>query len=108
MAKVMVSLPDELLKRIDEEAKRTGRSRSGLLQYAARLDLTEKATRVPPGDRPGVQAVMARTKEILRRHPPDPDAPDSTQLIREARDTRYGAGWWKTGRHEYPDEGGSD
>jgi predicted transcriptional regulator len=101
--KVMVSLPDELLKRIDDEAKRTGRTRSGLLQYAARLYLTEKATRVPPGDRPEVQAAMARAKEILRRNPPAPDAPDSTQIIRKARDTRYGAGWWKSGRHEYPD-----
>jgi len=96
--KVMVSLPDELLKRIDEEAKRTGRTRSGLLQYAARLYLTEKATRVPPGERPEVQAAMARAKEIIRRPPPDPDAPDSTQIIREARDTRYGPGETSTGR----------
>ena len=100
----MVSLPEELLNRIDDEAKRTGRTRSGLLQYAARLYLTGKATRVPPGDRPEVQAAMARAREILRRHPQDPDAPDSTRLIREARDTRYGAGWWKTGRHEYLEE----
>jgi metal-responsive CopG/Arc/MetJ family transcriptional regulator len=36
MAKVMVSLPDELLLSIDREAARTGMTRSGLLRrYAA-------------------------------------------------------------------------
>jgi metal-responsive CopG/Arc/MetJ family transcriptional regulator len=36
MAKVMVSLPDELLRSIDREAARTGMTRSGLLRtYAA-------------------------------------------------------------------------
>lgn len=35
MAKVMISLPDDLLARIDQEAKRRGRSRSGFLQEAA-------------------------------------------------------------------------
>ena len=99
----MVSLPEELLKRIDDEAKRTGRTRSGLLQYAARLYLTEKASRVPPGERPEVQAAMARAKEILRRHPQDPGAPDSTQIIREARDTRYGSGETSTGRRREAD-----
>ncbi|MBN8868796.1 MAG: ribbon-helix-helix protein, CopG family [Solirubrobacterales bacterium] len=39
MAKVMVSIPDELLARIDAEAKRQGTSRSGLLQQAARTEI---------------------------------------------------------------------
>jgi metal-responsive CopG/Arc/MetJ family transcriptional regulator len=35
MAKVMVSLPDDLLRAIDEEAVRRGTSRSGLLRELA-------------------------------------------------------------------------
>jgi metal-responsive CopG/Arc/MetJ family transcriptional regulator len=96
--KVMVSLPEELLKRIDEDAQRTGRTRSGLLQYAARLYLTEKASRIPPGERPEVQAAMARAKEMLKRRLPDPQDSDSTELIRQARDSRYGSGRRSTGK----------
>jgi hypothetical protein len=36
MAKVMVSIPDDLLGQIDAEARRRGVSRSGFLQEAAR------------------------------------------------------------------------
>lgn len=39
MAKVMISLPDELLGQLDEEARRRGTTRSGLLQDAARREL---------------------------------------------------------------------
>ena len=39
MAKVMVSIPDELLARIDAEAKRQGTTRSGLLQQAAMTEI---------------------------------------------------------------------
>lgn len=35
MAKVMISLPDELLERIDAEAARSGRSRSAVIRGAA-------------------------------------------------------------------------
>jgi Arc/MetJ-type ribon-helix-helix transcriptional regulator len=38
-AKVMVSIPDELLERIDREAGERGTSRSGFLQEAARREL---------------------------------------------------------------------
>jgi metal-responsive CopG/Arc/MetJ family transcriptional regulator len=40
MAKVMVSLPDEVLRTIDVEAERRGTTRSGLLR-----ELAEEATR---------------------------------------------------------------
>jgi hypothetical protein len=39
MAKVMVSIPDDLLAEIDSEAIRQGTSRSALLQKAARLEI---------------------------------------------------------------------
>jgi metal-responsive CopG/Arc/MetJ family transcriptional regulator len=39
MAKVMVSLPDELLGALDAEAQRRGTSRSALLQAGARHEI---------------------------------------------------------------------
>jgi hypothetical protein len=39
MAKVMVSLPDELLGALDAEAQRRGTSRSALLQQGARHEI---------------------------------------------------------------------
>ena len=39
MAKVMVSLPDDVLARIDDEARRRGTTRSGLLREAALREL---------------------------------------------------------------------
>ncbi len=43
MAKVMVSLPDDLLSRIDERARRRGTSRSGLLRELAERELRDDA-----------------------------------------------------------------
>lgn len=40
----MVSLPDELLAELDEEAKRRSTSRSGLLATAARRELTRRGS----------------------------------------------------------------
>lgn len=39
MAKVMISVPDELLVRIDAHARRSGTTRSGLLQELAEREL---------------------------------------------------------------------
>jgi predicted DNA-binding protein len=39
VAKVMISLPDELLARLDEQARRRGTSRSGLLRELAEREL---------------------------------------------------------------------
>jgi hypothetical protein len=40
VAKVMVSIPDDLLELLDAEAKRRGTSRSALLQTGARRELS--------------------------------------------------------------------
>jgi predicted transcriptional regulator len=56
MAKVMVSVPDALLKHIDAEAKRRGTSRSAFLQQAARQEIG-----LGPPDR---DEIMARLDEI--------------------------------------------
>lgn len=45
MAKVMVSIPDDLLDEIDREASSRGVSRSRFLQDLARGELSDEATR---------------------------------------------------------------
>lgn len=97
MAKVMVSLPEDLLAAIDAEARDSGRTRSGLLQHAARLYLAGNAARPPPGERPEVRAAMARARRTVARHG-DKLSGDSTELIRAARDGRRGSGRRSTGR----------
>jgi metal-responsive CopG/Arc/MetJ family transcriptional regulator len=44
MAKVMVSLPDDLLKAVDIEAERRGTTRSGLLRELAEETLRRRTT----------------------------------------------------------------
>jgi metal-responsive CopG/Arc/MetJ family transcriptional regulator len=39
MAKVMISIPDDLLARLDDRARRRGTSRSGLLRELAEREL---------------------------------------------------------------------
>jgi metal-responsive CopG/Arc/MetJ family transcriptional regulator len=39
VAKVMISIPDDLLARIDAQAKRSGETRSGFLQRLAEREL---------------------------------------------------------------------
>ena len=45
MAKVMVSLPDKLLRAVDVEASRRGTTRSGLLRELAEETLRQRSTR---------------------------------------------------------------
>jgi metal-responsive CopG/Arc/MetJ family transcriptional regulator len=40
MAKVMISFPDDLLARLDDHARRSGMTRSGLLRRLAERELT--------------------------------------------------------------------
>ena len=77
MAKVMVSIPDGLLERIDRAARARGTSRSGLLQAAAEREL---ASRSPEEMRAAIaraRAAMAGAPEI-----------DAVAAIRAERDRR--------------------
>lgn len=77
MSKVMVSLPDDLLVKIDAEAQRRSMSRSALLAAAVRREL----------DRPDpdvVAAAIARSEERFRRA----GAFDAMALVRADRDRR--------------------
>lgn len=78
MAKVMVSIPDELLVEIDAEAARRSTSRSALLAAAARRELS----------RPRSAEMMAIIEESRRRF--ERAGPfDSADLIRAERDRRW-------------------
>jgi hypothetical protein len=46
VAKVLVSIPDALLRRVDDAASRTGETRSGFLQRIAEREVAESNARV--------------------------------------------------------------
>jgi Arc/MetJ-type ribon-helix-helix transcriptional regulator len=77
MAKVMVSLPDEMLSRIDSEARRRGTSRSELLREAALRELGRP-------DRAVLEAALARSRARFARA----GRFDAAVLIRAERDAR--------------------
>lgn len=78
MAKVMVSLPDDLLKAVDIEADRKGTTRSGYLR-----SLAEESLRSRSLDR------AARMKEIDRRDgSPAGHGGGAAELVKASRPQR--------------------
>jgi hypothetical protein len=75
--KVMVSIPDDLLERIDREAGQRGTTRSGFLQEAARRELGWP-------DPAAIDAALARGREALEGLSDF----ESADLIRSERDGR--------------------
>lgn len=83
MAKVLVSMDEALLGRIDEAARAAGLSRSAYLAGLAARDLGEERG---PGASPKVRAALRRLDELMARYPTP--AEDSTAAIRAERDAR--------------------
>jgi metal-responsive CopG/Arc/MetJ family transcriptional regulator len=81
VAKVMISIPDDLLERVDQRATALDETRSGFLQRVAEAELeaSEAANR----------AEARRLFELIKADFRD-DEPhyDASQLIREDRDSR--------------------
>ncbi len=77
MAKVMVSLPDDLLARIDDEVRRRQGSRSALLATAARHEL----------DRRDPEAMRAAVERSRRRFVAAGPL-DAAAIVRDQRDQR--------------------
>ena len=73
VAKVLISLPDDLLSRIDESAKRSAETRSGFLQRLAERELAAEDAR--------------RKKEFEDLlGPPIPLGGNTVQKIKEGRE----------------------
>lgn len=81
VAKVMISIPDKLLERLDARAKAAGETRSGLLQRLVEreVDTAEQRRR---------QAIERLWDEVRIEVPADkPELLDVAQLIREDRES---------------------
>lgn len=81
--KVLLSVDERLLARIDRAARRRGLSRSAYLERLAAADL---ASEKGPGADPSVRAAVASIDQLFRRNPvPDEDF---TVVVRRMRDER--------------------
>lgn len=86
MAKINISLPDELLTWIDAEAKQLDMSRSGLIQEAsARYIVSVRDDRSKEVRRLSILAAQKRAREIGARMGFTGDE-DPVQLVHEARE----------------------
>jgi metal-responsive CopG/Arc/MetJ family transcriptional regulator len=81
MAKVLISLNDTLLRRIDRIARARGLSRSAYLAELAEHDATR---REGPGTTRAARRALSRLDDLFAVGP----AEDSTVAIRAERDTR--------------------
>ncbi len=82
MAKILVSIDDRLLKRIDAAVRKLGLSRSA---YLARLAERALGTARGPGTDPRVRAALRATDKLFAENP---TWGDSTELVRQMRDER--------------------
>lgn len=81
VAKVLVSIPDDLLREIDLGAENRGESRSGYLRRLAEEDIERR-------ERQGREEA-SRIMGLIREEWHDGEGPiDAAQLIREDRDSR--------------------
>jgi hypothetical protein len=80
VTKVLVSLDDALLRRIDQTAKARGLTRSAYLAGLAEHDTTRSA----PGATPAARRALARLDELFADSPTE----DSTAAIRRERNAR--------------------
>ncbi len=77
MSKVMVSLPDDLVRQLDDEARRRSTSRSALLAAAARRELARP-------DSAAVAEAVARSERRFRAE----GSFDAAELVRRGRDSQ--------------------
>lgn len=81
MAKVLVSIDDRLLRRIDRAARASGRSRSA---YISQLAESAAARGSGPGKTAAARTALRKLDRLFAAAP----AEDSTAAIRAARDAR--------------------
>jgi hypothetical protein len=81
MAKVLVSLDEALLRRIDRVARARGLTRSAYLAAIAQRDISHS---LGPGKQPMARRALARLDQLVGTTP----SGESTELVREGRDAR--------------------
>jgi len=80
VAKVMISMPDDLLERLDARARELGETRSGLLQRLVEREVEAAESRE--------QKEINRLLDQLRALPPGKQVKvDAAQLVREDRES---------------------
>ena len=82
MAKVMISVPDEFLKKVDRAGRAQGRSRSEMIREALRVVLSGKGER-----RQSWKKALAPLRELEEQWV---GQWNSTDIIRYYREARYG------------------
>lgn len=82
MAKVMISLPDDFLKKVDRTARAAGRSRSELIREALRAVIGRKHAQKRSW-KEALAPLQALEQQWVGQW-------DSTDIIRYYRDSRYG------------------
>lgn len=82
MSKILVSMDDKLLARVDRAARRLGLSRSA---YLARLAARDTGAEHGPGRDPKVREALAALDRLFAENPTPGDV---TAIIREMRDSR--------------------
>lgn len=86
MAKILISVTDEKLKKIDELAKAGGKSRSAFMVESA-LSANAGSQYARPIDDPKIQEALRVMEEARKLSRPGPDA---ATMIRQLRDgARY-------------------
>jgi metal-responsive CopG/Arc/MetJ family transcriptional regulator len=87
MAKVNVSLPDELLDAVDVLTQELHRSRSGFVAEATAHYITHVRDEIAHEERRrSIEAAMLGAREIAQHTPP---GMDTTEIIRKDRDSDY-------------------
>ncbi|HVR89358.1 MAG TPA: ribbon-helix-helix protein, CopG family [Candidatus Limnocylindria bacterium] len=82
MAKILVSMDERLVARVDRAARRLGVSRSA---YLARLAARDLGAEHGPGRDPQVREALASLDRLFAENPTSGDV---TEIIREMRDSR--------------------
>ena len=82
MTKILVSMDEKLVARVDREARRLGLTRSG---YLARLAARELGEAKGPGSDPKVRQALANLDRLFAENP---HPGDITEIIRKMRDSR--------------------
>ena len=90
MAKVNISLPDELLDDVDELASELSESRSGFVREAtARYVAHVQTERAEEARRARIDSAMRSAREIAEQIPAS--GPSAEDLVRRDRDSDYGS-----------------